>query len=91
MLAATTYMYDVEADGGSLCLWPRTHLPAFRYFAAHPDEIESGFASRFTRIFGEDAAQDPALQPLEFTARAGDAVFWHNLLFRECSNGRLGL
>ena len=21
MLAATTYMYDVEADGGSLCLW----------------------------------------------------------------------
>ena len=92
MLAATTYMYDVEADGGSLCLWPRTHLPAFRYFAAHPDEIESGFgASRFSNIFGEDAAQDPALQPLEFTARAGDAVFWHNLLFRECSNGRLGL
>ena len=78
MLGATTYLYDVQHRGGGFCFWPRTHVPAWRYFADHQEMIEEG--GKFEEVVGG------APQPIEFTGEAGDCVLWHNMIFRECTN-----
>lgn len=80
MLGATSYLADVGPDGGALTLYPRTHVRTHRYFAQHPEKRVDG--ASFHEIFGEDG---DSIQPLEFTAQAGDAVFWHNFTFHSGS------
>jgi hypothetical protein len=50
MLGATTYLYDVEHRGGGFCFWPRTHLPAWRFFAEHAGAIAEG--GQFDAVVG---------------------------------------
>lgn len=83
MLAATTYLYDVEPMGGAFIYWPKSHLTTQRYFLENPDDIDGRFRERihnfnwggpneFTR-----RAPEP---PREFIARAGDVILWHSFL-----------
>lgn len=79
MLGATSYLEDVEPGGGALTLYPRTHIRTHRYFTRHLEKRMNG--ASFAEIFGEG----DDIQPLEFTAQAGDAVFWHNFTFHSGS------
>lgn len=81
MLSATTYLYDVQPMGGTLTLWPGSHLAAWRYFRRRPDHLDGGY----TRDPDFDWSQLAPRPPVEFTANAGDVVFWHALLSHEGS------
>ncbi|MCE9590725.1 MAG: phytanoyl-CoA dioxygenase family protein [Planctomycetes bacterium] len=81
MVSATTYLYDVEPMGGGLTLWPGSHTAAWNYFRARPDQLDGGYI------------HDPDFNwkifhprpPHEFTARAGDVVFWHAFMLHNGS------
>ena len=86
MLGATTYLYDVEEDGGSFCFWPKTHLATHQYFLDHPEK-QASLQVSFEDVFGSDWR---AMESIEFTARAGTAVFWHSLIFHSGSVNSAG-
>jgi hypothetical protein len=87
MLGATTYLYDVEEAGGSFCFWPETHLATHRYFIEHPEK-QATLQVSFEDVFGADWR---AMESIEFTAKAGTAVFWHSLIFHSGSVNSAGL
>lgn len=86
MVGATTYVHDVEPEGGCYVYWPASHHLAHRYFRQHPDRIEGTFRetpeweARGWGIFSDDGPE-PAR---EFVARAGDVILWHGWL---CHSG----
>ena len=43
MLGATTYIYDVESEGGAFIYWPKSHLTTHDYFLAYPTHIDGSF------------------------------------------------
>jgi len=94
MLSATTYVHDVGPQGGALQLWPQSHIAAWRHFREHPDHIEGAYRDDPTwneKLYGEGTPPS-----IEFTANAGDVVFWHAFMAHNgtmnCSNRpRIGL
>ena len=79
MLGATTYMYDVESEGGAFIYWPKSHLSTHQYFLAYPTHIDGSFRDKEGwgwEIFS-DRSPEP---PCQFTAKAGDVIFWHCFL-----------
>ena len=79
MLGATTYMYDVESEGGAFIYWPKSHLTTHDYFLAYPTHIDGSFRDKEGwgwEIFS-DRSPEP---PCQFTAKAGDVIFWHCFL-----------
>ena len=79
MLAATTYLEDVQPRGGGFFYWPGSHLPVHDYFRAHPEQIDGSFRDRDDweqrtwGIFSDDCPNEP----VEFTGAAGDLILWH--------------
>ena len=82
MIGATTYLHDVESQGGAYTYWPASHHIAHRYFREHPDQIEGTFREtsdweeRGWGIFSDDSPEPPR----EFVAKAGDVILWHGWL-----------
>ena len=63
MVGATTYVHDVEPEGGCYVYWPASHHLAHRYFRQHPDRIEGTFRetpeweARGWGIFSDDGPE----------------------------------
>jgi hypothetical protein len=43
ILAATTYLADVEPSGGAFVYWPRSHRAVNRFFQQYPDTLDGSF------------------------------------------------
>jgi hypothetical protein len=79
MLGATTYLYDVEPGGGAFVYWPKSHLTTHEYFLEYPEQIDGSF--REVEGWGWNIFSDRSPEGAhEFTAHAGDVVFWHCFL-----------
>ena len=79
MLGATTYMYNVESKGGAFVYWPKSHLSTHEYFLDHPTHIDGSFRNKEGwgwEIFSDRSPEGPC----QFTAQAGDVIFWHCFL-----------
>jgi hypothetical protein len=84
MLGATTYLYDVHARGGGFGYWPGSHLTTHQYFLEDPDQVDGRFQQRdgwSWRDFSDRATEEAR----QFTARAGDVMFWHAYLVHGAS------
>ena len=84
-LGITTCLTDVDRDGGSFTLFPRSHRAFHRYFCRHPERVDGSWGDHLLRgtppggfqpIF--DAARTDPIDPVEvgaplqFCGRAGD-------------------
>ena len=79
MIGATTYLYDVEPQGGGFTFWPGSHHIAHRYFLQHPEQVDGSF--RDIDGWGWHVFSDSAPEGLkEFIAAAGSVVLWHSYL-----------
>ncbi|MBT3346212.1 MAG: hypothetical protein HN712_27505 [Gemmatimonadetes bacterium] len=90
MLAATTYLEDVEAGGGSFVYWPKSHLGVHDFFQENPDQLDGSFVQRNDwddRSWGLFCDRSPS-GPVEFTAKAGDTILWHSFL---CHTGSMNV
>ena len=98
MLGATAYLEDVEEEGGAFIYWPQSHLTTHQYFLEHPSHIDGSFTEREDwkernwGVFSDLSPQGPE----QFTAQAGDVIFWHCFLCHTGSTNirrrpRLGL
>ena len=79
MLGATSYMYNVESKGGAFVYWPKSHLSTHEYFLDHPTHIDGSFRNKEGwgwEIFSDRSPEGPC----QFTAQAGDVIFWHCFL-----------
>ena len=79
MFGATTYLYDVEPQGGGFTYWPGSHLTTWEYFLDHPKEIDGSFGGEGRpgqKIFSDLSPSGPVV----FDAPAGDVVLWHSFL-----------
>lgn len=82
MLAATTYLEDVEEGGGGFVYWPQSHHGVHDFFQECPDQLDGSFTQRNDwedRSWGLFSDRAPS-GPVEFTARAGDTILWHSFL-----------
>jgi len=82
MLGATAYLEDVNNDGGAFVFWPESHHTTHQYFLENPSHIDGSFTERDdweTRNWGvfSDLSSQP---PEQFSAQAGDVIFWHCFL-----------
>lgn len=82
MLAATAYAYDVEPMGGGFTYWPQSHHSTHKHFLAHPEMIDGQFSREPGFNWGgpNDFTRIAPMPSREFTARAGDVIFWHAFL-----------
>ena len=98
MLGATAYLEDVEDEGGGFVYWPQSHITTHQYFLENPSHIDGSFTEREDwkdrswGIFSDLSPQGPE----QFTAQAGDVIFWHCFLCHTGSTNiqrrpRLGL
>ncbi len=82
MLAATAYLEDVEEEGGAFTYWPQSHISTHEYFRENPNHIDGRFTQladwpeRKWDLFSARSPQGPE----QFTAQAGDVIFWHSFL-----------
>ena len=82
MLGATSYLEDVDVQGGGFVYWPQSHLSTQAYFREFPEQIDGSFRERDDweeRSWGLFSDLSPQ-GPREFVARAGDIIFWHSFL-----------
>ena len=82
MLAATSYMHDIEPKGGGFTYWPRSHLSTHDYFLKYPIQIDGSFnktAEWDQKAWGIFTERAPHGR-VEFPGRAGDVIFWHGFL-----------
>ena len=79
MLGATTYIEDVQPQGGAFSYWPQSHLPTHEFFLKDPSKIDGSFRAgpeweeRQWRIFSDATPYGSK----EFVARAGSVILWH--------------
>ena len=79
MLGATTYLYDVEPNGGAFVFWPGSHHSTHKYFLQYPEQIDGSFYD--IEGWGWHVLSDLSPEgPREFTGAAGDVVLWHAFL-----------
>ena len=84
MVGATTYLYDVESQGGGMGYWPGSHWTTHAYFREDPAIIDGRFQER--KGWSWSDFENPAPQaPRQFTGRAGDVMFWHCFLVHGAS------
>ena len=82
MLGATSYLEDVEAQGGAFTYWPQSHLSTQEYFREFPEQIDGSFHERDDweerkwAIFSDLSPHGPR----EFVGCAGDLILWHAFL-----------
>ena len=98
MLGATTYLDDVEEEGGAFTYWPQSHLPIQDFFREFPEQIDGSFREREDwkeRQWGIFSDLSPK-GPEQFAAKAGDVILWHCFMCHTGSaniraNPRLGV
>ncbi len=74
-LAAMVFIDDIPVHCGGFTIWPGSH----HLLHPHWDTVHGGTMAE-ERKPGFQAARDEVLrsiQPIEFSGRAGDVVFWH--------------
>jgi ectoine hydroxylase-related dioxygenase (phytanoyl-CoA dioxygenase family) len=79
MLGATTYLYDVEPQGGAFIYWPKSHFSTHEYFREFPEQIDGSFNKIEDwgwHIFSDRSPEGPT----QYIAKAGSVVFWHCFL-----------
>ncbi len=79
MFGATVYLYDVEAGGGAVVCWPKSHLAVHKYFRRFPEHIDGSFMSDSQTHFAP-LMRYVDEQPRELVAKAGTVIFWHGYL-----------
>jgi hypothetical protein len=90
MLGATAYLEDVNDEGGAFVFWPGSHHKTHQYFLENPTHIDGSFTerddwqSRNWRIFSDRSKRSPE----QFSAQAGDVIFWHCFL---CHTGSVNI
>ncbi len=84
-LGATTYLYDVEPQGGAFCVWPKTHTLNWQFFQKHPDRYFLGLQDSARQRMEEEINARIKTSPLELTGRPGTVFLWHSFLLHEAS------
>jgi len=79
MLGATAYLEDVTDEAGAFVFWPESHHTTHQYFLENPSHVDGSFTERDdweTRNWSlfSDRSNQP---PKQFSAQAGDVIFWH--------------
>lgn len=84
-LGATTYLYDVEPQGGALCVWPGTHTLNWQYFQQFPERYFSGRQDSARHHMEKEVNERIKTPPIELTGRPGTIILWHSFLLHEAS------
>ncbi|HEX3552956.1 MAG TPA: phytanoyl-CoA dioxygenase family protein [Thermoanaerobaculia bacterium] len=84
-LGATTYLYEVEPQGGAFCVWPGTHTLNWQYFQQSPGCYFSGSQDTARHQMEEKINARIKTPPLELTGRPGTVFLWHSFLLHEAS------
>lgn len=82
-IVATTYLADVEVDGGGLLVWPGSHRALYGKFTSKLEFVGFEKYKEFVRPYRE-------LEPLELPGRKGDVILIHHRLLHAPSLNRSG-
>lgn len=74
ILAATTYLADVEAGGGAFVYWPRSHRAINRFFQQYPETLDGSFRILPT-FWGEPAGANNGAAPTSPASRQWDVMY----------------